>query len=696
MPPPGRLFGVVLLAAAFLPLHRLLDPARTGPAGVSTRSVAEDSWVLGLSGTLIVVVFSWVVVRMSGAGTEKAEAGRTNPVVRAAGRLSPRACAWLAGVVVLAGAAAVASLVHAGAPTSVDEMVQLAHARALASGSLGLPTGGTGAAWALQNGLLTESGWVSIYPPLHTLLLAIGISAGAAWLVGPIDVATATVATVLVVDRLVGPAPARLVGLLLAVSPFWLLVGASHLSHSAAAAGLSLTLLFALRARDGSALWAIATGAAIGLAVSARPWVGLAVGSTLLAVVWGIRGDAGVDGSEGGGGRVDGGETGDRHGRGGPGGALVPRLAGLVLGGAPFALLLFAWNQVLFGSPFRLGYSAAFGPSHGLGFHTDPWGNRYGPIEALGWSGADLLQLGIRLLENPIPVVAVVGAGLLARAVPKSARALVAWCAAALAANAVYWHHGVHFGPRMLFESTPAWLALFAVVVAGLFASPKAATEYRVARWALGISIVVGLAFAPFVVTSATRSAPEDIPEGRPGEVVFVHGSWSSRVASRLHAAGMPRDSIETLLRRNDICAVDQAARRIDPTSRAALDGLDTTPLPGSPVTLELRLVSPGNGVRVDPSRPPSPVCQREARADRLGVLELENVAWRLGGGADAPVRYARDLGPAANLVVLDALGRPGRVLVDTGEASGLLLLDYDEGMELLWGGAAGEAGTPR
>lgn len=662
----GRLLGVVLLASAFVPFHRLLDPGLTGPAGASTRGVAENAWVLGLTGTLIVLVFSWVVVRMSGP-TEP-----TGPLraMESLERVPGPVYAGIVGLAAVVLTTAVAWFVHGAAPTSVDEMVQLAHANALAAGRLGLATEGDAAAWLLQNGLATDSGWVSIYPPLHTVLLAMGRAIGAPWLVGPASVGAATAASVFAVDRLAGPSPARVLGLLLLVSPFWLLLGGSHLSHTTAAAGVALTLFFAVRALDGGTVWAVATGAGMGVAVSARPWVGLVSALILVAAVWGPWYDR---------------KWRSRLGR---------RSIALVAGGAPFAALLLLWNNHLFGSPLRLGYSAAFGPSHGLGFRTDPWGNRYGPLESLAYSGADLTQLGVRLLESPVPILAVIGFAALRRTLPPAARVLAAWVIAAVAANAIYWHHGVHFGPRMLFESTPGWMALFAIVFAGAFAAGPPTTERRVVRWTLGIAVAGGMAFTPFVFSSATRAAPFDLPSAANGEVVFVHGSWSSRIASRLAATGVTRDSIETLLRRNDICAVDtfSRARAADPQARPL--GLDVEPRPGSPSNLESRLLSPGNGVRVDPSIPPIPACVREARSDRLGVRELETVAWRVSADPDAPVRYARDLGPAANLAVLEALGRPARLLVDTGDASGPLLLDYAEGMELLWGGAAGETGT--
>ena len=104
--------------------------------------------------------------------------------------------------------------------------------------------------------------------------------------------------------------------------------------------------------------------------------------------------------------------------------------------GTPFAILLFWWNHRLFGNPLTFGYSAAFGPAHGLGLHTDPWGNVYGAIEALAYTGADLTQLGMHLIESPLPVIAVIGAALMIWPGRGAPVVLLWWTLAAVAASA--------------------------------------------------------------------------------------------------------------------------------------------------------------------------------------------------------------------------------------------------------------------
>ena len=676
-----RLVGAAIVLSVLLPVHRLLDPAQTGPAGAATRDTAEAAWVLGLSGALIVLTLAWVAMRMQpGVGRPTRTLEHLWHTVL---RPSSRAFAIATGVLAFLGSGIIAHRVHGRSPTTVDEMAQLLHAALLAGGSMTLPTGEAAAAWLIQNGVMTETGWASIYPPFHTLLLALGLAAGAPWLIGPLMTAIATGASTWVIERVAGAENGRLAGLLLCVSPFWLLLGATYLSHTTATASLALLAASCIASRDAltrssAMLWALAAGAAAGAAISSRPWVGLVCGTTLIAVVWGPE------------------LMKRQHAAG-----WVSRIAGLSVGGTPFAALLFWWNSLLFGHPLRLGYSAAFGPSHALGFHVDPWGNRYGALEALGYSGADLLQLGVRLIESPLPVTLLIaGAFLFAPGAMRGrAQLLGLWVASVLVANALYWHHGTHFGPRMMYEAIPGWMGLLAIASTTAFKAGDGSGP-RFARWTVGMTLTAGLVLGMSTLTSTmgpngsvlsrdleTPAGGQDRPraEAAGKRIIFVHGSWASRVSARLAASGMRRDSIETALRRNDLCEVDRYARwRVAPNGTPP--SLDFDSRPGSPSDLVVQLLSPGNRIRVSPAVSPDAACRREARSDRLGVLELELVAWRAPALSEANIVYARDLGPGANLRLLGER-RDEAVVWIYREGAESLIMPYRAGMQLLWGG---------
>lgn len=670
-----RTLGALLFAAALLPLHRLLDPATTGLAGATTRRVAEGAWQVGVWGSLVVLGGAAVltVLWKRDPTVGLAHLGRALATVPSA----PFALACAAASAFLAGV--LAAWGYGGLPTSVDEMVQLLHARVVLAGSAGLPLAGDPAAWMIQNSLLTPEGWASVYPPLHTFALAAGHAVGAAWLVGPLATGAMVGWSAAAFARLAPDrrAVANGAGALVALSPFVLLLGGTHLSHTLAGACAAFVLWAVLRARDGGVAWATVAGAGVGAFVCARPWTGLALSLALTVAVW-------APAARGRGARW-----------------LAARGMAWVLGGLPFAALLLTWNRTLFGDPLRLGYTAAFGPAHGLGLHDDPWGNAYGLREALAYTGADLTQLGTVLLETPVPLLIVVGAALMLRAGSfGGAGPAIAWASAGLAANAVYWHHGIHMGPRLLYETAPAWIFLGIVSATALAGggSPLLDRGRRWVGWVIVLAAAGALTSIPARVAGVTGGATSEArlpaPPSTPA-LVFAHGTWPSRVSARLAAAGMRRDSVETALRRNDLCAVDAYARwrSAAAAGRGAPPSppLDLAPRPGPAPGLAPTPLSPGNVVLVSPTARPSAACLREAAADRLGTVELEPLLWQAPPLAGAPVVVARDLGPAANASVRSALpGRTAYLLIAGPEGEPPRLLPYDEGMELLWGGAAG------
>jgi hypothetical protein len=370
------------------------------------------------------------------------------------------------------------------------------------------------------------------------------------------------------------------------------------------------------------------------------------------------------------------------------------------VGGAPTALALFAYGVRFFGHPLTLGYDVAFGPAHGLGLHRDPWGNAYGLREAFAYTGFDLMALGAQLLETPVSAVGAVGAWLLlARTLPRGAAVLLAWALVPVAANALYWHHGYHLGPRMLYESAPAWCVLVALAVVELTRAPG--WSARAALWLALLAVPAGFVLqVPDRIASSRWTedaiARSTAPGGAAvdGAVVFVHGSWPSRVAARLAATGMRRDSIETALRRNDLCVLHRFGESVTGAAAgaagAAAPAVDFEAAPGSPARLRALELAPGTFARVDPGLAPAPACAREARADRLGTLELEPLVWQTpvpGLETGGPLLF-RDLGPDENARVLARHPGAPAFLMLPPSVQGGALLPYQEGMRLLWSDA--------
>jgi hypothetical protein len=612
-----------------------------------------------------------------------------------AARASLTRFALLAGALAAVLGTLFVLLVLKGQANLIDGFAQLLHARFLADGRLAGPAD-PDAFRALQNAVHTDNGWVSQYPPGHVLVLAIFMRLGAAWAAGPFMLAMAVIFTTLAAARLL-PGRAgtvRLAGLLLALSPFFIVVGAAYMNHVTTAALVAVAAWALLRAWHERPAWALVAGVAFGWSLATRPLSTVAMAAALTLLVpftvatAGAKGDAGNDVAA----RPD-----------------ARRFVGILLlmaaGSLPFVAALLAWNAHFFGGPFTFGYDVALGPRMGLGFHLDPWGNLYGLREAVAYTNADVMALGVNLFESPVPAVLVVGVFLLiARRVSPGERVLLGWALLPVVTNFFYWHHGNFMGPRMLHDAVPAWVVLFSVAAVRLVERvPRdvGVGAYR-ARPAL-VAVLVAATVAGLLVLSPQRAlsyggewreiARTPVPQLDEPALVFVHDAWMGRVAMTLAANRYRLDLVETLLRQNSTCRVHQLAEAVrtgdGAGERELLGSLDTVPRASGGLPRQVD-ISPGNPIRVFDGDTLPPTCMRQAHADRLGVLDLPPFLWHgdLPGGRATGALFARDLGPERNALLIEA--NPGRVpfvymMPDTA-APLPILVPYDEGMDRIWG----------
>ena len=674
-----RAAGLVLAALVIFPIYRLLDVPDAGLFPRGSIAASELAKTLLLLGSFIAIAIGVILSRLLDASALERVFARAGsrlvaiPIARFA-----TALALIAGILTAVFSIAVLG----GKPNLIDAMVQLVHGRYLAAGQLGGPVDQFLDFWQLSNSLVTPNGWVSQYPPGYALLLATGFRLGVVALVGPFLFAITVLFTALAAGRLLPeqPVAARLGALMLCLSPFAIGLAGAFMNHVAAAAFFSAAVYFAVRSRDTGGLGsACLAGASVGGVFSVRPLTAL-VAAAVVAVVW-LLDEA-------------------RQIRSRTAGFFLRTLAAVV-GIAPLLIAVGLYNQHFFGSPFIFGYSASQGPLVGPGFHRDPTGAYYGPVQALGYTSADLVTLSLYLLETPIPAVLVVALFLLlTKRFTVGARVIAIWALLPVAANALYWHHGMFMGPRMLNEAAPAWVLLTALSALGLLKmippqkswgnySPRAALSLTfLLAWAAGL-----LYLGPSRLLNYGREYMEssrlEAPKSKEASLVFVHGAWTGRIAMNLIAHGMRLDSVEAAMRQNPTCdAHSYALWYSTPPSQRATSAppLDFSFIPHDPPP-KLRIAA-GDDIRVKPGTQLTPECLREVASDTLGIVDVGPLLWQgdlpgLGGNG---AMFVRDMGPDRNAVLIQHyVNRLPMMLLRPHDNEPPQEMPYREGMALLW-----------
>ena len=651
-----RLLGLLFVALVAVPAFFVLNPGEATPEDLMRRAGAEQ-WEF----TWGLVAGWWApIVLLASLGIALVTRGRISRAVALLGSLIARPPRWVVAPIIGGIGAALtiwaSKFVFDGRTVVNDASVQLIQARYFAAGHLSGPPLAMPEFWSIQFMIQTAAGWVSQYPPAHAAVLAVGFALGAPWVSMTIAMAVMGFCLTLSFERLLPEriGVARLAALLSVCSPLLLALAGSLMNHATVAAFAAVALYLALRAEDGTALWSLGAGAAVGAMVMTRPVSGLVIGVVVTTGIWftsikrhrlsTMKAEIGKRDSL----------SDQTQSYGSNWTWLGKRIGWWSLGGLPFAIAFGWFNTRFFGAPLRLGYVAASGPNHGLGFHEDPWGRMYGVTQAIGYTSAELVSLGRELLGTPFPIVALVGVFLLfAPKLTRGERIFLAWAALPVLASALYWHHDLIFGPRMLGEAVPAWCAIFVLAALGL---GRIVRLQWFSDW-LALVLLTVLTFGALrgaperLSRHSARLAPRAVVDVSGPSLVFVHEPWADRVGGMLAGGGLRLDSVRTLLTRFHPCQL-----------QASMAGLPLSEM--------------------------NPRCQRDFESDSLGSLGLTNYLWLddLPGLPPKGPLWARDLGPEENARLIEVY--PDRFplfLLPDGESGDWSVVPYDLGINTLW-----------
>lgn len=266
--------------------------------------------------------------------------------------------AWLLALASVLIAALLNVLVYERSPHVPDEVVYLFHARYLAAGELFLTPPQVPAGFDVDLMLLDQGRWYSPVPPGWPLVLALGAWLGAPWLVNPLLGGAALLAAYVLLRELTSQRVARIALLLLAVSPWFVFLNMSFMTHPLTLLAATCAALGVARSRRTGSIGSCAlVGLAIGVAALVRPFDGLLL--AMLLGLWSI----------------------------GLGGARLrwPAIATLVVSTAVSGLAALPYNRALTGEllrfPIQRYVDVVYGPGkNDMGF---------GPEKGLGWGGLD-------------------------------------------------------------------------------------------------------------------------------------------------------------------------------------------------------------------------------------------------------------------------------------------------------------------
>lgn len=561
------------------------------------------------------------------------------------------ACALVYGMVT--------ARVFAFAPLNIDQIDQIWQARLFAGGHLTAPVRGLPEFFGVL--FLDERGGqvFSQFPAGGPAMLALGSWARAEWAVGPCFAAFGVwcwARTLRAIDE--PPVSATNALLLLAFSPFALLMSGSFMNHVTTEAWLLAgmaalaTVTTATRPRPGLAFLG---GLAFGLAASIRPVEGFVFGAP--AGLW-LLGRAVRDRSR----------------------AAECLLAGLGMA-VPVGALLWV-NAATTGDAFLFAYTHLWGPGHGIGFHEAPWGPRHTPVRGLEYLHLYLAHLQARFLETPfpslLPALGVLGAGERFRPFD---RYLLTSAFLLLGCYWAYWFKGLFLGPRFLYPLLPL-AALFTARAGSLIAARfgPASLSHRSWTYAAGVAAVVAFGVnIPQRLDGYRGASPQrrwSLPvlaasAGARDALVLVRESWGEQVRNRMAGRGLSPTEVERVYWRSDICKVEQVLERLEEEDiRDSAAVIALLPLVADSALVVPGLISPDATERIIPREISYPGCVTRLLDDRAGfTLYSPTLLDDRSGNVYIQDQYARD-----SLVLLQYPDRPVFLLAPADATPGAQL----------------------
>lgn len=181
-----------------------------------------------------------------------------------------------------------------GIPKGGDEAAYLFQSRIFAGGELTAPLPAVENprdVFPFRHFIFAQNEWFVMYTPLHAAIMAPFTAAGISWLMGPLESVLALVGAFLLMRRLAGENAARLGAAVMALSPFFLFMGASHMAHNTNLLFVTWALYFLARGvQENRIADQFVTGLLLGLALNTKPYPIIPWAITVTLVLIAVKG----------------------------------------------------------------------------------------------------------------------------------------------------------------------------------------------------------------------------------------------------------------------------------------------------------------------------------------------------------------------------------------------------------------------
>jgi len=339
------------------------------------------------------------------------------------------AAAWV--VVVAAGLSIWCYQQH---PHVQDEVIYLYQARYFASGMMTTLAPPVPQAFSIYMIPHESAQWYSIFSPGWPAVLAIGVMLGVPWLVNPVLGGLGILLSYLFVREISTRRQARLVVLLMCVSPWYVFMAMSYMSHTfTLVCALTGALGISWARRTGHSYWGWVAGAATGVVSLIRPLDGVALAAML--GLWAI----GLGGK-----RIK-----------------VSAIAGLVIATVLVGAVIFPYNKRITGDytkPPLMSYyeqyfgpkanALGFGPGRGLDWPLDAFPG-HSPLEAVINANLNITVTNTELFGWGTGSLILLAIVVFARKWETIDRAMLAAIAVVIGLYSLYWFSGgPDFGAR--------------------------------------------------------------------------------------------------------------------------------------------------------------------------------------------------------------------------------------------------------